>query len=118
MSSESNQLIHQLEELRKSLQSSIDHAIEAASIATELGGEFQQEITSDLDEIQINVQEQIDHIDAIIDEAKTLQNDEQELELNLRAGIDDEENYKINSEHIQEERIQEREEKRESTSPT
>lgn len=53
----------------------------------------------------------IDDLDAALEEGKTLREDHIELEMKLRAGLDDEENYKINAEHIQEERRQEREEK-------
>ncbi len=53
----------------------------------------------------------IDDLDAALEEGKTLREDHIELEMKLRARLDDEENYKINAEHIQEERRQEREEK-------
>ncbi len=93
------------------LMNTNEEARKASIIAAELSGEFEQEISTDLDSIQVEIDKVIDDLDAALEEGKTLREDHIELEKKLRAGLD-EENYKINAEHIQEERRQEREEKK------
>ncbi len=113
MSTEINHLFIALEQLRKMIEDSISKADEAADYADEIGGEFEQELSSDLDTLQVTLQEILDELGASIDEGKTLWDDEVSLETSLRDGLDDEENYKIDSEHIQDELEQEKAEEEE-----
>jgi len=84
----------------------------AKKISAELSGSFEQEISTDLEELQANIREIFDNLESVISEAKTLRKDFNELETSLRAGLSDEENYKTNSEHIQDGKRQEREEEK------
>ncbi|MFH1180318.1 MAG: hypothetical protein V1710_08155 [Candidatus Bathyarchaeota archaeon] len=113
MSGEINQLFVALEQLRKLLGDAIDKANEATGFADEIGGEFEQELSTDLDEIQTTLQELLDDLDTSIDEGKTLWEDEESMETSLRSGLDDEENYKVDSEHVQDELDQEKSEEKE-----
>ena len=112
MSREINELFIALEQLRKSLKDTIDKARIASEMADEIGGEFEQELSTDLDSVRESIEEILDDLDSSMEEAKTLWDDEEDMENSLRAGLDDEENFKVNAEHIQEEREQEEEEKR------
>jgi hypothetical protein len=103
MSREINQLFIFLEQLRKMLEESVEKTSEASALASEIGGEFEQELSTDLDAIQAGLQGLLDDLGSAIDEGKTLWDDEKALESSLRAGLDDEENYKVDAEHIQEE---------------
>ncbi len=113
MSGEINQLFVALEQLRKLLGDAIDKSNEATGFADEIGREFEQELSTDLDEIQNTLQELLDDLDSSIDEGKTLWADEEYMETSLRDGLDDEENYKVDSEHIQDESDQEKSEEKE-----
>jgi hypothetical protein len=113
MSTEIKHLFITLEQLRKMLEDSINKANEASDYADEIGGEFEQELSSDLDTIQESLQEILDELESSIEEGKTLWDDELSLENSLIEGMDDEENYKIDSEHIQDELEQEKAEEEE-----
>lgn len=52
MSGEITQLFVALEQLKKLLGDAIDKANDATGFADEIGGEFEQELSTDLDEIQ------------------------------------------------------------------
>ena len=110
MSSEINKLFKILKELQNLLNNSIDKAGEASELAEELSGEFDQEISTDMEAIQQNLRNMLDDLDSSYEEARTLRDDERVMEKSLMAGLDDEENYKTDSERIQEE-IDEEEEK-------
>ena len=110
MSSEINKLFKILKELQNLLNNSIDKAGEASELAEELSGEFDQEISTDMEAIQQNLRNMLDDLDSSYEEARTLLDDERVMEKSLMAGLDDEENYKTDSERIQEE-IDEEEEK-------
>jgi division protein CdvB (Snf7/Vps24/ESCRT-III family) len=112
MSRTINQLFISLEQLKTAIEDIMDKTRYASSLASEIGGDFEQELSSDLDELRISFEELRDNLDASIDEGKTLWEDEEALESSLRSGLDDEENYKLEAEHIQEERLQDKEEKR------
>ena len=114
MSDEIYRLFAILDKLRLTLRNSINMAEEASGYADKIGGEFQQELGTDLDDIQESLQELLDELDESIEEAKTLRDDFMCMETSLRAGLDDEEEYKVESERIQEEIKQEKEEKQDS----
>lgn len=103
MSSDLNKMFISLEQLKKLLENAHEKAGTASMQGVELGGEFEQETSTDLDGLQVAIQGLMDDLDSIIVEAKTLWEDFDEMEDSLRAGIDDEENYKLDAEHIQEE---------------
>jgi hypothetical protein len=103
MSREINQLFIYLEQLRKLFEVTIEKTREASALSAEIGGEFEQELGTDLDSIQVTTQRLLDDLDSAIDEGKTLWEDKEVLESSLRTGLDDEENYKVDAEHIQEE---------------
>ena len=90
------------------LEETVEKTGETSALAAEIGGEFEQELSTDLDSIQVTIQDLLDDLDSAIDEGKTLWEDEKKLESGLRAGLVDEENYKVNAEHIQEEMRQNR----------
>ena len=112
MSSEINQLFIYLGQLQKMLTETIEKTGEASELAAEIGGEFEQELSTDLESMQASIQNLKDDLDSVIDEGKTLWEDENALDTSLRAGLDDEENYKVDAEHIQEEMRQDREKRR------
>ncbi len=58
--------------------------------ASLVGGEFEQEINTDLDPIQSTIHEIADNLDSVIDEASTLWDDFEEMESFLREGLDEE----------------------------
>jgi division protein CdvB (Snf7/Vps24/ESCRT-III family) len=112
MSIEINQLFIYLEQLRKMLEEIEEKIGEASALAVEISGEFEQELSTDLDEMQVSIRGLLDDLDSAIDEGKTLWEDEKALESSLRAGLDDEENYKVDAEHIQEEMRQNRKDRK------
>lgn len=112
MSGEITHLFINLRQLRKMLEETIEKTGQVSGSAAEIGGEFEQELSTDLDSMQVSLQNLLEDLDSAIDEGKTLWEDEQALESSLRAGLDDEENYKVDAEHIQEEMREDREDKR------
>ena len=108
MSVEITQLLINLEQLQKMIAETIEKTGEASELAAEIGGEFEQELSTDLESMQGSIQNLLDDLDSIIDEGKTLWEDEEALDTSLRAGLTDEENYKVEAEHIQEEMKQKR----------
>jgi len=115
MSDEIYRLFAILDKLRLTLRNSINMAEEASGYADKIGGEFQQELGTDLDDIQESLQGLLDELDESIEEANTLRDDFESMETSLRAGLDDEEEYKVESERIQEEIIQEKEEEKQDS---
>ncbi len=112
MSRETDQLFKSLNQLSETLAASIDKAKEAAVFADELGGEFMQELGTDIADLQVSLRELLNTLDDSIEEGKTLRDDFKAMETSLRVSIDDEENYKVNSERIQDEIKQEKEEEK------
>jgi regulator of replication initiation timing len=112
MSRDINKLFVYLEQLRKMLEETVEKTGETSALAAEIGGEFEQELSTDLDSLQVAVQDLLDDLDSAIDEGKTLWKDNEELESSLRSGLIDEENYKVDAEHIQEEMKQDREDRK------
>jgi hypothetical protein len=111
MSREINQLFIYLEQLRTLFEETIEKTREASALSVEIGGEFEQELGTDLDSIQVATQRLLDDLDSAIDEGKTLWEDNEVLESSLRTGLNDEENYKVDAEHIQEEMKQKKTQK-------
>ena len=103
MSTEINDLFLSLEQLRKALEEAWDKTGVASVQAAEIGGEFEQEISTDIDGVQIAIRAITENLDSIIEEARTLWDDFDEMEGSLRKGLENEENYKTDAEHIQEE---------------
>jgi hypothetical protein len=112
MSREINQLFIYLGQLRQMLKETGEKTGETSALAAEIGGEFEQELSTDLDSIQVVIEELLDNLDSAIDEGKTLWEDEEALESSLRVGLKDEENYKVDAEHIQDEMRESREERK------
>jgi len=106
-------LFLELDSLDSLLRKVINKTRFIANVTSEIGGEIEQELGTDISELESAIEILLEDLESIISEGKTLRNDNEELESGLRAGLKDEENYKIEAEHIQEERLQEREERRE-----
>jgi hypothetical protein len=102
MSHEINLILNSLEQTKEFLEMAWDKANEVSSLGNELGGEWEQEIASDMDTLQIKVRDMIDNILDIIEEGKTLFEDWKEQETNLRLVNDDEELNKFEDEDLQE----------------
>lgn len=98
-----------MDQLRKMLEEAWDKAGVAAIQAADLGGEFEQEISTDIDGVQVAIRQIADDLDSMIEEAKTLGEDSEEMEASMRSGLGNEENYKIDAEHIQEEMREDKE---------
>ncbi len=84
MSSEVNVLFVTLEQLRMTLEETWDKTGIAASQSADLGGEFEQEISTDLDRIQGAIRQVTDDLDSVIEESKTLWEDYDEVEDSMR----------------------------------
>ena len=102
MSHEINLILNSLEQTKEFLEMAWEKANEVSLIGNELGGEWEQEIASDMDTLQIKVRDMIDNILDIIEEGKTLLEDWKEQEIYLRLVNDDEELNKFEDEDIQE----------------
>ncbi len=109
MSSEIEQFMLKLGRLKSELEDSWAKIGEASAMAFELDGEFRQEISTDLDGLQVSLRELADNLDTVIDEARTLREDSELMEESMRIVPDDEENYKVDAEHIQEEMREDKE---------
>ncbi len=109
MSSEIEQFMFKLVQLRSDLESSWEKMGEASAMAFELDGEFRQEISTDLDGLQGSLREMADNLDTVIGEARTLMEDSDLMEESMRIVSDNEENYKVDAEHIQEEMREDKE---------
>lgn len=69
--------------------------------ATEMGGEWQQEIAADLDDINIRLDSLIEDLSDMIAEAKAIQ-ERTEEDIEAALSTDDEELDKYEAEHLQE----------------
>ncbi len=103
MSSEIEQFMLKLAQLKSDLEASWEKIGLVSSMAFELDGEFRQEISTDLDGLQGSLRELVDNLDTVIDEARTLVEDSELMEISMRIVPDNEENYKVDAEHNQEE---------------
>ena len=110
MSTEINNLFKTFKELENLLNKAKDKAGKASDLAEELSGEFDQEISTDMETIQEKLRSILDDLDSSYEEARTLWDDELVMEKSLEDGLDDEENYKTDNERIQDE-IEEKEAK-------
>lgn len=109
MSSEIEQFMLKLVQLKSDLEDSWEKTGVASSMAFKLDGEFRQEISTDLDGLQGSLRELADNLDTVIDEARTLMEDSELMEESMRIVPDNEENYKVDAEHIQEEMREDKE---------
>ena len=109
MSSVIEQFMLKLEQLKSDMEASWEKTGEASVMAFELDGEFRQEISTDLDGLQVSLRELADNLDSVIDEARTLGEDSELMEESMRIVPDNEENYKVDAEHIQEEMHEDKE---------
>jgi len=85
------------------LEETVEKTGVASNIAVEISGEFEQESSTDLDMLQVELQRLLDDLDSIIEEGETLRNDSNLMESSMRSGLKNEENYKVNDEDTQEE---------------
>ena len=102
MSREINKLFTSFDELRKLLYASIDKAGESSELAEELSGDFDQEISTDLEALQMKLSSILEELDVTYDEARVLWDDERQLEKGLRSEPDDEDNPKTKLGQIRE----------------
>ena len=109
MSSKIKELFISLKQLRQLLADAKDKAVDTSGQAAEIGGEFEQEISTDIDSVHDSISAILDELDSMIEEANTLWDDSDEMEESLRKGLDDEENYKTDAEHIQDEMREDKE---------
>ena len=109
MSSVIEQFMLKLEQLKRDMEASWEKTGEASVMAFELDGEFRQEISTDLDGLQVSLMELVDNLNSVIDEARTLGEDSELMEESMRIVPDNEENYKVDAEHIQEEMREDKE---------
>lgn len=75
MSHEINLLFDSLEQTKEFLEMDWDKANEVGLLGNELGSEWEKEIASDKNALQIKVRDMIDNIIDIIEEGKTLLKD-------------------------------------------
>ncbi len=109
MSSEIEQFMLKLAQLKSDLEASWEKTGEVSAMAFDLDGEFRQEISTDLDGLQGSLREMADNLDTVIGEARTLMEDSDLMEESMRIVSDNEENYKVDAEHIQEEMREDKE---------
>lgn len=109
MSTEIIELFRSLTQLRNTLEEAWDKAGITSAQAAEIGGEFEQEISTDIDGVQGSIRSITDDLESMMDEARTLWGDFDEMEKSLRKGLSNEENYKTDAEHIQEEMREDKE---------
>jgi len=116
MSEDISELIVELNQLLDVIDEAKNRTIELSLRMRHIGGEFEQEVSIDLESFNTRLQDIWNDMDVVLQEAKTLQNDREELNANLQKGIQDEENYKIEVERMQERienhRTKEKEEER------
>ena len=109
MSSKIDQFLLKLVQLKSDVEASWEKIREASAMAFELDGEFRQEISTDLDGLQGQLRKLADNLASVLEEARTLRDDSELMEESMRIVPDDEENYKIDAEHIQEEMREDKE---------
>ena len=109
MSSEIEQFMLKLVQLKSDVEDSWEKIGEASAMAFELDGEFRQEISTDLDGLQSQLRKLADNMDSVLEEARTLRDDSELMEESMRIVPDNEENYKVDAEHIQDEMREDKE---------
>jgi hypothetical protein len=110
MSREINLMFIALEELREALEKALDKSNEVSLIATDLSGEWEEDFATHFDDISVRIRELTDDMDNLIEEGKSIWDDWKSDEKELRKPEDDEEEGKFDSEHIQEEMEEQKEE--------
>lgn len=101
MSMESDALIKNLEKLMENLRTSMEMSEVLSADSAELGGEWEQEVSTDLTEITHLIDGLIEDLSNIIGEAKSVRERTREDEEGNTE--EDEELDKFEAEHIQEE---------------
>ena len=92
-----------LMQLKSDLEASWEKTREASALAYQLDGEFRQEVSTDLDGFQGTLRELADNLDTVIEEVRTLGKASQLMKKSMRIISDNEESYKVDAEHIQDE---------------
>lgn len=103
MSSELEYLMLNLMQLKSDLEASWEKTREASALAYQLDGEFRQEVSTDLDGFQGTLRELADNLDTVIEEVRTLGMSSELMKKSMRIISDNEESYKVDIEHIQDE---------------
>jgi Sec-independent protein translocase protein TatA len=97
-----------LKELASSLGDAHAKAQEASEEADRFGGEWQQELSTDLDDVTVRIRDLISDLETIMREGRTLLDDYDVEEKRLREGKSDEELAHEEVEKVQDD-IEERE---------
>ncbi|MBT6605282.1 hypothetical protein HOB36_09365 [Candidatus Bathyarchaeota archaeon] len=92
-----------LMQLKSDLEASWEKTREASALAYQLDGEFRQEVSTDLDGFQGTLRELADNLDTVIEEVRTLGMSSELMKKSMRIISDNEESYKVDAEHIQDE---------------
>ncbi|MBT3284119.1 hypothetical protein HN807_01890 [Candidatus Bathyarchaeota archaeon] len=92
-----------LMQLKSDLEASWEKTREASALAYQLDGEFRQEVSTDLDGFQGTLRELADNLDTVIEEVRTLGMSSELMKKSMRIISDNEESYKVDIEHIQDE---------------
>lgn len=103
MSKVTAEAIKHIEELLEIVKKSREKAGECSRFVQDLGGEFEQEISTDLEDFEMRLQEIWSDLDTVLGEAKTLKGDRDEIRVDIRQPVDDEEQYKMKDEGTQNE---------------
>lgn len=103
MSKETAEAIRHIEELLDLVKKSKEKAGEGSRFVQDFGGEFEQEISTDLEDFEMRLQEIWNDLDTVLGEAKTLKGDRDEIRGDIRQPVDDEEQYKMKDEETQNE---------------
>jgi chromosome segregation ATPase len=103
MSKVTAESIKHIEELLDLVKKSKEKAAEVSRFVQNLGGEFEQEISTDLEDFEVRLQEIWNELDTVLGEAKTLKSDRDEIRDDIRQPVDDEEQYKMKDEDTQNE---------------
>jgi uncharacterized protein YoxC len=99
--SETKPLFDALKELADTLRRAHDSSQEASEEATKYGGEWEQETSTDLDEVTVRIRTLMEDVESITREARTLRDDADEEETVTRQEKEDEEAEKESIEETQ-----------------
>ncbi len=99
--SNTRRLFEEFKDLTDSLHKAHEKSQEASEEANNYGGQWEQETATDLDGITVRIQELLDDLESIIEEAKTIRDDADALEKQKRDEVEDEEVEKESIEEVQ-----------------